>query len=110
MIFIIRVITMTAQDLVVRIWITAQSEATEQQLILQAVSRHRWLFQPTFFLANKFPVTFKGTFRETKLKYVLSAFIGTQTIQGQIGLLGPTPGVLQNQNDAIFWLFCWPNV
>lgn len=49
-------------------------------------------FSPTFFLANKFPITFKGTFRETKLKYVLSAFIGTQTIQGQIGLLGPTPG------------------
>lgn len=49
-------------------------------------------FSPTFFLANKFPVTFKGTFRESKLKYVLSAFIGTQTIQGQIGLLGPTPG------------------
>lgn len=49
-------------------------------------------FSPTFFLANKFPVTFKGTFRETKLKYVLSGFIGTQTIQGQIGLLGPTAG------------------
>lgn len=49
-------------------------------------------FSPTFFLANKFPVTFKGTFRESKLKYVLSAFIGTQTIQGQIGILGPTPG------------------
>lgn len=49
-------------------------------------------FSPTFFLANKFPVTLKGTFRETKLKYVLSGFIGTQTIQGQIGLLGPTPG------------------
>lgn len=49
-------------------------------------------FSPTFFLANKFPITFKGTFKETKLKYVLSAFIGTQTIQGQIGLLGPTPG------------------
>lgn len=49
-------------------------------------------FSPTFFLANKFPVTFKGTFKETKLKYILSAFIGTQTIQGQIGLLGPTPG------------------
>ncbi len=47
-------------------------------------------FSPTFFLANKFPVTFKGTFRETKLKYVVSGFIGTQTIQGQIGLLGPT--------------------
>lgn len=49
-------------------------------------------FSPTFFLANKFPVTFKGTFRETKLKYILSAFIGTQTIQGQIGLLGPSAG------------------
>lgn len=51
-------------------------------------------FSPTFFLANKFPLTLKGTFRETKLKYVLSAFIGTQTIQGQIGLLGPTAGGL----------------
>lgn len=49
-------------------------------------------FSPTFFLANKFPITFKGTFKDTKLKYVLSAFIGTQTIQGQIGLLGPTAG------------------
>lgn len=49
-------------------------------------------FSPTFFLANKFPITFKGTFKDTKLKYLLSAFIGTQTIQGQIGLLGPTPG------------------
>lgn len=49
-------------------------------------------FSPTFFIANKFPLTLKGTFRETKLKYVLSAFIGTQTIQGQIGLLGPSGG------------------
>lgn len=49
-------------------------------------------FSPTFFIANKFPLTLKGTFRETKLKYILSAFIGTQTIQGQIGLLGPTAG------------------
>lgn len=49
-------------------------------------------FSPTFFLANKFPLTLKGSFRETKLKYVVSGFIGTQTIQGQIGLLGPTPG------------------
>lgn len=45
-------------------------------------------FSPTFFLANKFPLTIKGTFRETKLKYVLSGFVGLQTIQGQIGLLG----------------------
>lgn len=45
-------------------------------------------FSPTFFIANKFPVTIKGTFKQTKLKYILSAFIGTQTIQGQIGLLG----------------------
>lgn len=49
-------------------------------------------FSPTFFLANKFPITLKGTFKETKLKYILSAFIGAQTIQGQIGLLGPSPG------------------
>lgn len=49
-------------------------------------------FSPTFFLANKFPITLKGTFKETKLKYILSAFIGSQTIQGQIGLLGPSPG------------------
>jgi len=33
--------------------------------------------------------TIKGSFKQTKLKYILSAFIGTQTIQGQIGLLGP---------------------
>lgn len=49
-------------------------------------------FSPTFFIANRFPLTFKGSFRETKLKYVLSAYIGTQTIQGQVGLLGGTPG------------------
>lgn len=49
-------------------------------------------FSPTFFIANKFPLTLKGTFRETKLKYVISGYIGTQTIQGQIGLLGQTPG------------------
>lgn len=49
-------------------------------------------FSPTFFVANRFPLTFKGTFRETKLKYVLMGFVGTQTIQGQIGLLGITPG------------------
>lgn len=49
-------------------------------------------FSPTFFIANKFPLTFKGTFRETKLKYILSGFIGTQTIQGQVGLLGPSGG------------------
>lgn len=48
-------------------------------------------FSPTFFIANKFPLTLKGTFRETRLKYILSAYIGTQTIQGQVGLLGPTP-------------------
>lgn len=49
-------------------------------------------FSPTFFIANKFPVTLKGSFRDTKLKYILSAFIGTQTIEGQIGLVGPTGG------------------
>lgn len=52
-------------------------------------------FSPTFFVANRFPLTFKGSFRETKLKYVLSAYIGTQTIQGQVGLLGGSPGPSQ---------------
>lgn len=54
-------------------------------------------FSPTFFLANKFPITIKGTFKESKLKYVVSAFWGLQTIQGQIGLLGFTdlkPGTI----------------
>lgn len=46
-------------------------------------------FSPTFFIANKFPITLKGSFKDKKLKYILSAFVGTQTIQGQIGLLGP---------------------
>lgn len=46
-------------------------------------------FSPTFFIANKFPLTLKGSFKNTKLKYILSGFIGTQTIQGQIGLVGP---------------------
>lgn len=56
-------------------------------------------FSPTFFLANKFPITIKGTFRETKLKYVLSAFWGLQTIQGAIGLLGNSsmaPGTISS--------------
>lgn len=54
-------------------------------------------FSPTFFLANKFPITIKGSFKETKLKYAISAFWGLQTIQGQIGLLGLsnlTPGTI----------------
>lgn len=49
-------------------------------------------FSPVFFVANKFPVTIKGSFKETKLKYVASAFVGSQTIEGQIGLLGPSGG------------------
>lgn len=49
-------------------------------------------FSPTFFIANKIPLTIKGSFRESKLKYVASGFIGTQSIQGQIGLLGPGAG------------------
>lgn len=53
-------------------------------------------FSPTFFIANKFPLTIKGSFMETKLKYILSGFVGTQTIEGQIGILGtPSPGVSQ---------------
>lgn len=54
-------------------------------------------FSPTFFLANKFPLTIKGSIRESKLKYVVSGFWGLQTIQGQIGLLGLnnlTPGTI----------------
>lgn len=46
-------------------------------------------FSPTFFIANKIPLTVKGSFKNNKLKYIVSAFIGTQTIEGQIGLLGP---------------------
>lgn len=49
-------------------------------------------FSPVFFIANKFPITLKGSFKNTKLKYVASAFVGTQTIEGQIGLLGPSGG------------------
>lgn len=45
-------------------------------------------FSPTFFIANKFPITLKGSFKNKKLKYVASAFVGSQTIEGQIGLLG----------------------
>lgn len=47
-------------------------------------------FSPVFFIANKIPITIKGSFRESKLKYVASAFVGTQSIEGQIGLVGPT--------------------
>lgn len=76
-------------------------------------------FSPTFFIANKFPLTFKGSFKDKKLKYILSAFIGTQTIQGQIGLLGAqssgqsqvytTPyygwsiGLRYNEKERISW-------
>lgn len=49
-------------------------------------------FSPTFFIANKLPITIKGSFKQKKLKYVASAFIGTQSIRGQIGLLGPGGG------------------
>lgn len=78
-------------------------------------------FSPTFFIANKFPLTFKGSFKNTKLKYILSGFIGTQTIQGQIGLLGAqssgqsqvvtTPyfgwsiGLRYNEKERISWGF-----
>lgn len=78
-------------------------------------------FSPTFFIANKFPLTLKGSFKNTKLKYILSAFIGTQTIQGQIGLLGAqssgqsqvvtTPyygwsiGLRYNEKERISWGF-----
>lgn len=78
-------------------------------------------FSPTFFIANKFPLTLKGSFKNTKLKYILSGFIGTQTIQGQIGLVGPissgqsqvttTPyygwsiGLRYNEKERISWGF-----
>lgn len=53
-------------------------------------------FSPTFFIANKIPLTLKGSFKETKLKYVVSGFVGTQSIQGQIGLLGLSSGAANN--------------
>lgn len=48
-------------------------------------------FSPTFFIANKIPLTVKGSFKDTKLKYVLSGFVGTQTIQGQLPIAGIGP-------------------
>lgn len=60
-------------------------------------------FSPTFFIANKFPLTIKGTFKETKLKYFLSIFIGTQTIEGQIGLVGPSAGGQSNINTTPYY-------
>lgn len=45
-------------------------------------------FSPTFFVANKIPLTVKGSFRDSKLKYVVSGFVGTQTIQGQLPIAG----------------------
>lgn len=45
-------------------------------------------FSPTFFVANKIPLTIKGSFKDTKLKYVLSGYMGTQTIQGQLPIAG----------------------
>lgn len=47
-------------------------------------------FSPIFFLANKIPITLKGYVKALKLKYFLSAFIGTQTIDGSTGLLPGT--------------------
>lgn len=62
-------------------------------------------FSPTLFVANKFPVTVKGSFKQTKLKYVLSAFVGSQSIQGQVGLLGTTPLGNGMRNIAYYgWL------
>lgn len=49
-------------------------------------------FSPTFFIAQKIPLTVKGSFKNTKLKYVLSGFIGLQTIEGAIGLVGGGSG------------------
>lgn len=60
-------------------------------------------FSPVFFIANKFPITIKGSFKETKLKYVASAFVGTQTIQGQIGLVGPTGGGPSNITTTLYY-------
>ncbi len=45
-------------------------------------------FSPTFFVANKIPLTIKGSFKNTKLKYILSGYMGTQTIQGQLPIAG----------------------
>lgn len=45
-------------------------------------------FSPTFFVANKIPLTIKGSFKDTKLKYVVSGYMGTQTIQGQLPIAG----------------------
>lgn len=60
-------------------------------------------FSPTFFIANKLPLTIKGSFKETKLKYLLSVFVGTQTIQGQIGLLGPSSGGPSNITTTLYY-------
>lgn len=50
-------------------------------------------FSPTFFIAQKIPLTIKGSFRKSKLKYIASGFIGLQTIQGAIGLVGGGSGI-----------------
>lgn len=60
-------------------------------------------FSPTFFIANKFPITLKGAFRKTKLKYILSAFVGTQTMEGQVGLLGPSGGGPSNIVTTLYY-------
>lgn len=75
-------------------------------------------FSPTFFIANKFPMTIKGSFKNTKLKYVVSGFIGVQTIQGSIGLVsgsgtglrsnayyGYLVGLRYNENGKYGWGF-----
>lgn len=59
-------------------------------------------FSPTLFIANKIPVTIKGTFKKINTKYSLMVFGGTQTIRGQIGLLGPGGGGSNIRTDPYY--------
>lgn len=53
-------------------------------------------FSPTFFIAQKIPLTIKGSFKNTKLKYILSGFMGLQTMEGAIALVGGGSGLRTN--------------
>ncbi|HBG48179.1 MAG TPA: hypothetical protein DDW90_01450 [Cyanobacteria bacterium UBA9971] len=50
-------------------------------------------FSPTFFLANKFPITIKGGFKKTGIRYLLAGFLGSQSMRGPFELVNNAPGI-----------------
>ena len=50
-------------------------------------------FSPTFFIANKFPLTIKGGFKKAGIRYLLSGFLGSQSMRGPYELVNNVPGI-----------------